>query len=610
MSTLMSVHNLMKSYEQRTLFSGVSMRLVEDDRLGIIGPNGAGKSTLLKVLCGLIEPDDGEMTRRRGLRLTYVAQDDIFAPDATPMGVVQAAAEGDAAGHRLDSETRAAITLSKLGFEQTHQPVGTLSGGWRKRLSIAAALVHEPEVLLLDEPTNHLDLEGTLWLEDFIRQVRMAVVFITHDRRFLENVARRIIELSPVYPDGVLEVMGNYTEFVRRKEEFLDAQRHRQQALANTVRRDTAWLRQGIQGRQTRNKSQVDDATARRQELKQVRARNDAPSRTADIDFQSTERRTRKLLALHNIGKTLGNKPLFSGIDLILSPGDRIGLLGANGSGKTTLLKILSGVIEPDEGTIKRAENLRVVSFTQDRAELIPTQTLQEALCPVGDVVEYRDRSMHVTAWAAKFLFTADQLNTLVHNLSGGERARVLLANLMLEPADVLLLDEPTNDLDIPSLEVLEEALLEFPGALVLVTHDRFMIERISTEFVALDGSGGARPFASLEQWQRFVTQRVAADAAEAKSKSSKRDVRTAQSGSDAISRKLSYREQREIDGMEDAILKAEARVEALQAEATNPEVLADHARSAAVYEELSRAQAEVTRLYDRWTELDALKKR
>ncbi|HRQ74942.1 MAG TPA: ABC-F family ATP-binding cassette domain-containing protein [Phycisphaerales bacterium] len=613
MATLLAAENLAKSYDSRQLFQGVAMRLVENDRVGIIGPNGAGKSTLLKILAGIETPDAGDIARRRGLKLVYVPQNDAFPPNATPRSAVvdeinRAAREGGSStnehDHRIDPSTRATIMLTKLGFVNEDQPVTELSGGWRKRLSLACALVHEPDALLLDEPTNHLDLEGILWLEKFARQSRMAIAFITHDRRFLENVATRLIELSPAYPGGTFEVAGNYTEFVRRKEEFLDGQASAQATLANMVRRDTAWLLQGVKARRTRNKTQLDDTIERKAELNAIRARNDAPSRTTAIDFQATERKTQKLLTLHGVTKSMGSKKLFDSVELMLSPGRRIGLLGANGSGKTTLLRLMSGELPPDAGTIKRAADLRVVTFSQHRHALVPTQTLHEALCPIGDVVHYLGKPIHVTGWAKKFLFAPDQLRTFISHLSGGEQARVLIAKLMLERADVLLLDEPTNDLDIPSLEVLEQALTEFPGAIVLITHDRFMLERVSTEFLTLDGNGHAHNYASIEQWQ----QAVAAQQGESSRKATETDRKTpSASAKPASSTKLSYKLQRELDGMEAAILGAEEEVARLQALAEQPDVLADRIKLTAAYDALAKAQSRVQSLYDRWTELEAL---
>lgn len=601
MATILSARDLCKAYPANTLFEQISVHIEDGDRIGLIGPNGAGKSSLLKILAGIEEADQGEINRRRNARMVYIQQDDLFAAGSTPMSAVLDVVSGHSRD-AVDAETRSAIALSTLGFEDFDVSVETLSGGWKKRLSLACAVVQDPDVLLLDEPTNHLDLEGVLWLEAFVRQSNMAMVFVTHDRVFLENTATRIIEMSRAYPGGTFKAEGNYSEFLRRKEAFLDAQEAAESALANKVRRDTAWLRQGIQGRQTRNKTQVEAATRRRDELKQTQDRNAAPDQTTTIDFQATERKTHKLLGLHSVGKSLGGKMLFDSLELMLSPGQRIGLLGVNGSGKTTLIRLMNGELEPDTGSIKRAADLRVVTFSQHRSTLDHGQTLQEALCPVGDMVEYRDKMVHVTGWARRFLFEPDQLATTVSNLSGGEQARLLIANLMLTPADVLLLDEPTNDLDIPSMEVLEQALLEFPGAIVLVTHDRFMLERIATEYLGLDDHGGIKIHQTYEQWN------AARKAAERDSDSSEPTVaKPTVQGAPNRTRKLSYKEKREYESMEQSILEAEAEVTRLESETADPELAKDHVKAGSLYESLSAAQEKVKTLYARWEELEEI---
>lgn len=604
MPTLLTARNLTKVYPSKTLFEGVSVHVEDGERIGLIGPNGGGKSTLMKILAGVVEPDAGDIVRRRGLRAAYVDQDDRFPDDATPLSVVSDSLESDD-GHGVDRTTRASIALTKLGFVDLHQPVGTLSGGWRKRLSLARALAGGPELLLLDEPTNHLDLEGVLWLEGFVRQSPIAMVFVTHDRRFLENTATRIIELSAAYPGGAFEAAGNYSEFVRRKEAFLDAQQATQSSIASRVRRDTAWLHQGVKGRGTRNKSQVQAAAARREDLKDTTDRNLAPTKTTQIAFQATERKTNKLVALRGVSKSLGSKRLFEGLDLTLTPGQRIGLMGVNGSGKTTLMRLMSGDLEPDSGTIQRADNLKVITFSQHRESLSQDHTLREALGAIGDTVHYRGAKVHISGWAKRFLFEPEQLPMRIADLSGGEQARVLIANLMRSPAEVLLLDEPTNDLDIPSLEVLEQALFEFPGAIVLVTHDRFLLERVATEYLALDGQGNAKWFASMEQWKSAAqkAERAAADKPEPKtSEPSSKKPSPPKPG------KLSYKLQREYDGMEEAILEAEADLERLEAEAADPTLTSDHTRAATAYSMLKDGQQRVTELYARWAELDAMR--
>ncbi|MFW5682725.1 MAG: ATP-binding cassette domain-containing protein, partial [Phycisphaeraceae bacterium] len=351
--------------------------------------------------------------------------------------------------------------------------------------------------------------------------------------------------------------------------------------------------------------------------------------KTTSIEFQATERKTKKLIATHNLTKSIAGKPLFAGLDLLLSPGDRLGLLGPNGSGKTTLLKCLAGELEPDAGTVKPAAELRIVRFTQHRERLDATRSLREALCPVGDAIHYRGKPIHFAAWARKFLFEPGQFNTSVGDLSGGEQARILIAQLMLEPADVLILDEPTNDLDIASLEVLEQSLDEFPGAVVLVTHDRFMLRNLATDLVALDGRGGHRFFADYEAWETWRTQ-PASRGHESKNETKHAGRKPAAAGGEsartpsaptaaaapakpaapaapAAPKKLTYKLQRELDGMEDAILDAEARLESLQADAADPKVMEDGKRFAEVCRQLAQTQEETDRLYARWAELEAV---
>ncbi len=607
MATLLTATDLEKTFGTHTLFTGVNLSLHTGERLGLIGPNGAGKSTLLKILAGLETPDTGDLTTRRNLRLAYVPQSDRFPLGATPRSaVVDALTASDpsgagASGGALDADTRAAITLSKLGFTEHDQPVNALSGGWRKRLSIACAVAREPDVLMLDEPTNHLDLEGVLWLESFVQQAgESCLVFITHDRTFLESSATRIVELSRAYPGGTFEAKGNYSEFLRRKDDFLTAQEAQQTALAGKVRRDDAWLKQGIQGRQTRNKSQVSAAADRRATLGSLDRRNKAPKQTTTIDFQATERKTNRLLATHNLTMSRGGRTLFAGLDLELSPGTRLGLLGPNGSGKTTLLKLLTGELDPDAGTVKPAADLRIVNFTQHREDLNPTQSLRDALCPIGDTVEYRGKPIHVAGWARRFLFDPAKFNTSVGDLSGGEQARILIANLMLQPADLLILDEPTNDLDIPSLEVLEQALTEFPGAIVLVTHDRFMLQRLSTTLLALDGEGHAKSYPDYEQYLRD-----AADHSPTKRRGSAAPFPTPAPPT-PTAQKLTFKLQHELDTMEQTILEAESRVEALQGKvaAADP---SDHATYTPLCTDLGAAQTRVDQLYERWAELGSL---
>src|SRR5437762_5347072 len=481
-SLLLSCEDVSKAYGTRSLFDSLTLGLFEGDQAGLVGPNGSGKSTLLKILAGDTTPDRGSRSLRNGVRVGYVPQDPVFRAGRTVDDVLIASL---ADVEEEDRPGRLAHALGRSGFADGHAAVDTLSGGWRKRLAIARELAAAPDILLMDEPTNHLDVEGILWLEDPLTERSRAFLVVSHDRYFLEHVATRMLELNRVYPDGLFEAEGRYSEFLARRDEFLRGQAAYEDALANTVRREIEWLRRGAKARSTKAKGRIKEAGRLIEELEDRRARGVAA--TAGIDFTSSQRRTRRLLAARGLTVSRGGRRLVSGLDLVVTPGTHVGLIGPNGSGKTTLLDVLAGTLPPDAGEIERADQLRIVRFEQARSGLDPTESLRRALAPEGDAVTWQGRSIHVASWARRFLFRPEQLEVPVGRLSGGEQARILVARLMREPADLLILDEPTNDLDIPTLEVLEDSLAEFDGGLVLVTHDRFMLERVSTVILALD---------------------------------------------------------------------------------------------------------------------------
>lgn len=594
MALLLNAQGIAKSYGADPLFEDISLTVSEGDRIGLIGPNGAGKSTLLEILAGRREPDRGEVAARKGTRLSYVVQDSTFAAGATVRNIVRAALERGGVPE-AERERKEAETLGRAGFADFDVEAAGLSGGWRKRLAIVEALAQDPGILLLDEPTNHLDFAGIEWLENLLQNGSVASVVVSHDRYFLENFATSMVELNRAYSNGSLFVRGNYSAFLEKKAEFLHAQAKRQESLENRVRTEMEWLRRGPKARATKAKARIDTARQMIGELTDLKAR----SRTAstDIDFSATDRKTKRLLHLNGVSYGYAGTPLLEGVNFTITAGMRVGLVGSNGSGKTTLLRLLRGDLQPQQGELERADELRIVHFDQNR-QLDSTLTLRRALAPDSDSVVYRGRVLHVASWAARFLFSSDQLNQPVARLSGGERARVLIANLMLEPADLLLLDEPTNDLDIPTLEVLEESLLDFPGAMVLVTHDRYLLDRVSTTVLGLDGQGSAEVFADYSQWEVWEQERRQA---KPKTAPAPQPPRPSQSR-----KKLSYSDAREYAAIEQRIEEAEQALESKRAALQDPDVVRDGRLLEENYQALQQAQQAVDALYARWAELEA----
>ncbi|HVT94372.1 MAG TPA: ABC-F family ATP-binding cassette domain-containing protein [Bryobacteraceae bacterium] len=591
----MSCQALKKSFGAERLFENISFTLSDGERAGLIGPNGSGKSTLLKILAGEMTPDEGVVAPRKMLRVAYAAQQDDLPGEMTPRAFLGSLPLPPGASED-DRQGRVSIMLGKAGFSDAAMAIASLSGGWRKRLAIAAQLWGEPELLLLDEPTNHLDLEGVLWLEKLLAASPFASLVVTHDRYFLERFATRIIEVNRGYPNGIFAVGGNYSEFLIKREEFFDAQAKHRDALENKVRREVEWLRRGAKARTTKSKARIDAAGKLMEDLEDVSSRS--VQRSASIDFSATGRRTKRLIEVEAVSKNLGGRVLFEDLSFVLSPGSRLGLIGPNGAGKTTLLRLLAGHMEPDSGAIRRADGVKILYFDQHREKLDPALTLRRALAPHGDGVIFRGRPVHVAGWAARFLFRNDQLETTVGRLSGGEQARVFIARMMLEEADVLLLDEPTNDLDIPTLEVLEDSLTEFSGAVVLVTHDRYLLDRVSTTLVGLDSRGGSAVFADCAQWER--------EAGASRAGRTKEDKPDREKTPAATPKRLSYLEAREWEQMEALILEAEEKLKAAEAEMHTLEGSSDRATVEKRYASLQSCQAEVERLYERWAELEA----
>lgn len=614
MCALLQVQGLSKAFGAQQLFTDIQFSVEPGDRVGLIGPNGSGKSTLLKIICSLEQPDSGGFTLQKGSRIGYLAQEDRFDDDKSLYAnLLLAGAELGLKESEL--YTRIHTLLSRAEFSNPEEKAKLLSGGWRKRLALCRALLPAPDLLVLDEPTNHLDISGILWLEKLLSanwpDSPAACILVSHDRRFLESTANRVVELSAVYPQGSLQIQGTYSDFVEKRAEYLLQRQQLEERLANKMRRETEWLRRGPKARSTKAKYRIDSAANLQDELDEVQSRNRALSQ-AGIRFDGTERKTKKLLEASGLAKSYEGRQLFSGLDLLLSPGLRLGLAGNNGCGKSTLMRILAASAQknpeilPDCGTIRLAENLRVVTFDQRREQLDTSQSLRRALAPDGDSVLFQNRSVHVAGWAKRFLFRPDQLETPVSRLSGGEQARILLARLMLQPADILLLDEPTNDLDIPALDVLEESLSEFPGALVLVTHDRYLLDRLCTHILGFDGEGETAYFADCEQWLDWLQKKAAEKDQAARAAAAPAAKPTA--AAKAKPGKLSYMEQREYDQMEERILTAEAELEALQTRMADPAFAADAAQLEECWQRQQRLTVTVEELYQRWSELEERK--
>lgn len=596
MAVVVSIHQLTKTFASRTLFDSLTFSVSSGERIGLIGPNGAGKSTLLKIISGQSKGDGGTVSLQRGLRVGFLEQVPKFTDDAT---VYSAVHEGAVDPDDWESIAMGQELMSRLDLNEiADKTIKSLSGGWQKRVALARELLKQPDLLLLDEPTNHLDVESILWLEEFLAKARFGVITITHDRLFLQRVSNRIIELDRRNPGGLMSVNGDYAAYLAQKEAMMSAQQTQETKLRNTFRRETEWLRRGAQARQTKQQarikahgeleSQVDDLTSRNQNL------------TSRLDFVGLDKNPKKLIEAEKISKSYNGKTVVPNYSLLVTPKSRIGLLGANGAGKSTLIRLLLKREEPDTGKVEHAERLEVAYFEQNRESLDPNISLVNTICPQGEWVDFAGTKVHIRSYLSRFLFSNEQMGLPVGKLSGGEQSRLLLARLMLNKSNLLVLDEPTNDLDMATLDVLEDVLKEFNGAVILVTHDRYFLDQVANQILAFGednkGNKTIQSFADLLQWEAWHLQQPKAGAA----KKSEPEVEAAP----AAKKKLSYNQQRELDGMEANIQKVEARLASLTTEISNPEISGDKNKLKQVTQALTETQAELDKLYARWEEL------
>jgi len=604
MAILLTAKEIQHSFGARPLFKGLNFVIESKDRVGLIGPNGAGKSTLLKILAGKIPQEEGELSLKKGLKIGFLEQTPKLDLNATIEETLLSGAEDplSSEAHALALEWMGKLGIDSQGFSAETR-LQQLSGGWQKKVALARELVKEPELLLLDEPTNHLDIESILWLEELIQRAPFAVVVITHDRVFLQSITNRMFELNSQYPQGVLAVNGDYATYLELRESQLTQQKAEEVTLKNKLRRETEWLRRGAKARTTKQQARIQRAHELMDNVEELEFRN--RKREVALDFQAAQKQPNRLIEARNISKSFGGKALFTDFSVFIGPGSRVGLLGRNGCGKSTLIRCLLGTEPVDTGLVLRAEALSVAYFEQKRESLDLNQSVQKTLCPGGDSVVYRGRPIHIRSYLDRFLFSREQIDLPVGKLSGGEQARLLLARLMLKEAKVLVLDEPTNDLDIETLDVLENCLTEFEGAVILVTHDRYFLDQVANQIIAFPDlqqpQRQLQKFADLSQWESWHANHLAL----LKSSSAK----PAKAEPAPKKRKLSYNETRELASMEETIEKTEAKIAVIEAELANPKIQSQAHKLTELYQQLHESQEAIEKLYARWAELEALGK-
>lgn len=603
MSQLFSFKDVSKTYGDDTLFSSLTVDFKSGEQLGLIGMNGSGKSTFLKLIAGLTEPDEGSMITAPGLNIVYIPQEDEFEPEQSVENILFKAARRRSLDEKECHKTVMAA-LGKAGFDNPAQVTENLSGGWKKKLAVTKAICQRPDLLLMDEPTNHLDINGILWLEEILKTAPFSFILVSHDRSFLENCCANVMEIGRYYPGGFFKIQGQYQKFEKERKKFLDAQARQQASLASKMRREDEWLRQGAKARSTKAKYRIEQAENLRDRLNTIKERNRETAQI-DLDFNATGRQTKKLIQIFNLKQEADERILFRDISFELGPKACLGVVGPNGSGKSTFLSILAKEKKPDEGKVIWAENLKIALYDQTRSALNPEAALKEALNPAGgDSVNYKGNTVHIVTWAKRFLFMPDQLDMKVRKLSGGEKARVLLANIMLSPCDILLLDEPTNDLDIMSLEVLEQNIQQFPGAVILVSHDRYLMNRVCDSILYLDPDRSDRDsapmfFRNFDQILNYKT--------DLKKTPSRDSVKKEKEVSDSRPSRVAftYKEKYELEHIEEKISDQEKTVASLSDQIQDPATINDPARMQECCTKLEKEQNRLDFLYERWEYLE-----
>lgn len=596
MAILINAHQITQNIASRTLFKKLSFGIEDGDRIGLVGPNGAGKSTLLKILVQEIKSDEGQITWKKGLKMGYLPQVPVFKPGATLFETLESACKDQDIAFAKTYEWMSRLDL--INFEET-KLVSELSGGWQKRLALACELINEPDLLFLDEPTNHLDIESILWLEDFITNAppSMAIMTVTHDRLFLQRVSNAIWDLDPKLPQNLLVSKGSYADYLDSKDLLIQGELHRESVLKNTLRRETEWLRRGAKARQTKQKARIQSAHELADNVDEVQNRNRV--RKININFESGEKNPKKLIEAQNLSKSFGDRKLFENFDYLISPKTRLALLGPNGVGKTTLIKVMLGLVPSDTGVVKLADNVKINYFEQTRDTLEKKKSVLKNICSDGDYVYYKGNYVYARSYLERFGFFREQADILVEKISGGEQARLRLAQMMLMECNVLVLDEPTNDLDVETLNTLEETLNEFDGAVILVTHDRYFMDQVAHEILVFPEMIKFADYLQWEAWKENQKNNPKAAIQAAAPVTSTAPVAEKKPG------KLSFKETFELENMEKSIQEVEQKLNALQLEVEKPEVVSKASKVQELYAEIAKLQKQIETSYERWTFLD-----
>jgi len=599
---LVSLDRISIAFGHLPLLNDVALQIEARERVSVIGRNGTGKSTLLQIISGEQLPDEGSVWRQPGLRIARLVQDVPLSTDRTVFEVV-AEALNPLAGNEAaatpseDSTHHVDRILSRLNLP-ARAIVNTLSGGWRRRVLLARALVANPDLLLLDEPTNHLDIDAIAWLEDFLAGYGGAVMFVTHDRAFLQRLATRIVELDR---GRLTSWPGDYATFQRRKEESLANEAVEHEKFDKRLADEEAWLRQGVKARRTRNEGRVRALV----EMRAERAERRLQVGSVRLQIERADTPGRLVFDVRHVSKSFGAHAIVRDFSARLMRGDRVGLIGPNGAGKTTLLRLLLGELAPDEGEVSRGANVQVAYYDQQREQLDPERTVFDTVGEGNDTVMVNGRSRHVNSFLRDFLFAPERARSPVKALSGGERNRLLLARLFTRPANVLVLDEPTNDLDIETLELLEEQLVEWPGTLLLVSHDRTFLDNVATSTFVFEGNGRVQEYVGgYDDWLR---QRAAVMPPSPPARRQPRAAGSSEPSAVATNKKLSYKERRELADLPARIEVLEAEQSELNASVSHPEFYRESAEAIArTLARIAELQHVLNGAYSRWDELDS----